>query len=176
VDIISLQRTIAKGTVEAGLVKTKARLRAALREAIATFKSRMLAWVEANSVRGRAPVGKIPIATGYLKESATDVIGQSFAKGFAFAAYFGFAAEHAKYVDEGRPLGKMPPVDEIEAWCISVGIPTEAAWAIAVNIYNEGIEAKKFFNPGVDYAKIVLREELERAFTKYEVIAIVRLT
>ena len=138
----------------------------------------MKAWVKDNTVAkgSRAPVGKIPDVTGTLTESATDVIALSYAKDLTFAAYFGFAAEYAKYVDEGRPLGSFPNVDEIETWCIGVGIPTSAAWAIAVNIYNKGIKAKNFFNPGVAYAKIVLREELERAFTKYGVEAIVRLT
>lgn len=173
---MGLQTTIAKGSIEDAIAKSKARVKAALRQAIATFKKRMLQWVEDNSVKGRAPVGKIPDATGDLKESAMGVIGESYAKGLDFQAVFGFGAEHAKYVDQGRSPGSMPPVDEIEAWCLTVGIPTKAAWAVAVNIYNEGIEGKNFFNPGVEYAKIVFREELERAFIKYEVKATVRLT
>jgi len=175
-EYLSLKSTIAvPQTPEVTLTKSKARVKAALREAIATFKQRMLAWVEENSGR-RPPVGKIPVATGYLKESAAEVIGQSYARGLNFAAWFGFAAEHAKYADEGRSPGSFPPVDEIEAWCITVGIPSEAAWAIAMKIFSKGIRAQSFFNVGVEYAKIVLREEFDRAFAKYAIVAKVSLS
>lgn len=136
----------------------------------------MLAWVEENSVKGRAPVGKIPDVTGYLKESAADVIGLSYVKGLQFGAWFGFGAEYAKYRDEDRPSGSFPPPDEIETWCLKVGIPSEAAYNIAWKIYHKGIPGLHFFNPGVEYAKIVLREELDRAFRFYEVVARVNLS
>lgn len=172
---MSLKTTIAEGTLDEYIAKSKARVKASLREAIAVFKQRMLQWVEENSGR-RPPVGQIPIATGYLKESAADVIGLSYARGLNFAAYFGFAAEYAKYRDEGRSPGSFPPVDEIEAWCITVGIPSEAAWPIAMKIFQKGIEGQRFFNVGIEYAKMVFREELDRAFAKYAIIATVNLS
>lgn len=175
-EYLSLKTTIAEGTPEVILAKSKARVKGALRQAIAVFTKRMLAWVEENTAKGRAPVGKIPWATGTLSTSAAGVIGQSYARGLNFKAVFGFGAEWAKYVDEGRAPGSFPPVDEIETWCLAVNIPPEAAWAIAMKIWKKGIKAQRFFNPGVEYAKIVFREEIDRAFAYYAVVATVSLS
>ncbi|MCK5019710.1 MAG: hypothetical protein KAS32_21810 [Candidatus Peribacteraceae bacterium] len=163
----SVSSVIASGTLEGLKVSAlnKEILRSVLMEAIANYKSRMLTYINTNP--------KIPVATGYLKQSAVDVIGMSQVSGLNFRVFFGFNAPYAKYVDEGRPPGIMPPVNPIIAWCITKGIPAEAGWAVAMAIAERGIDAANFFQPGVAFAKQVLREELIRSLLKRKVTHLV---
>ena len=163
---MSLREEIAHRTIEVDEDYLKAKVNTALRSAIAQFKRRMRMWIEGNA--------DIPVATGYLKESGIDVLYESRVEGTSFSAYFGFAAEYAKYIDEGRTPA-FPPVDAIKAWCNSVGIPEEAAWPIAMNLAKHGTPGKHFFESGVVEAKRVLQEELIRAFSMQGIDALVQI-
>lgn len=164
---MSLETRVGSGSIDIAQ-EYKVLLKHALKMAIANFKSRMLSYVAGDS--------RIPVATGELQESATEIIGRSFATGGTFEAWYGFAAEHAEYADEGRDPGKLPPIAEIEAWCVLRGFPKEAAWGIAVNIAKFGTDGNYFYSPGVAFAKIVLREELSRAFSTFELENVVSIS
>lgn len=57
------------------------------------------------------------------------------------------APAHAKWVDEGRSAGRMPPVEVIRKWCRGKRIPESAAFPIARNIGFFGIPPTRFLDP-----------------------------
>lgn len=164
---MSLQREITpRVDIEA---KNLARYKGALRVAIRNYTRRILAYIEASE--------KIPEASGYLKSSATEIIGKSKTDSRGdFEVWYGFGADYAKYVELGRPPGKFPPISEIEVWCMTLGIPTEAAIKIAWKIYKKGIAPQAFFEEGVRHAKNILKQELDRAFAQFKLTATVTIT
>lgn len=50
--------------------------------------------------------------------------------------------EYYKYLDFGRKAGSFPPISAISSWANVKGIPQEAVWPIAQNIYKFGIEPR----------------------------------
>ena len=166
-------RLIARETPDG--VKTKQQIadyKAALRTAIANYIQRMKNWITQNTTP-RTP-GKIPKATGYLAQSSTPVIGRSNVSGTWFEAHFGFDAKYASYVDRGSPP-HYPPIEEIRTWCKTVGLPVDAAEAIAWKIYQHGTKGYHFFDDGVIAAKQILKEELGKAFRYYNLQVNIRL-
>jgi len=165
---MSMTSTLAEGELPEVARKTKYVFRAMMNEALSNYVKRVLAWINSNP--------KIPEATGNLKRSAAEIVSKSRLTGDRFEAYFGFAAPYAQYVEEGRPPGKLPPISAIRAWCITIGIPKEAANAIAWKIFHKGIPPKHFWVAAKTYAIQILREEIQRAVLKYKLIAEVRIS
>ena len=156
-------------------VQTKQQIsdyKAALREGIANYIRLITLWIAENTIPRTE--GKIPKATGYLSQSSQAVVSRSKVSGTWFEAHFGFEAKYARYVDVGTPP-HYPPLEEIKSWCKTVGIPIEAAEAIAWKIYTKGTTGYNFFAPGVMEAKRILRQELSRAFRKYDLQVNVRI-
>jgi len=60
-----------------------------------------------------------------------------------------------KYIEQGRPPGRMPPLSRIIEWCIARGIPTGAAFPIAKRIGERGAPA--------DTAKLEVAEDTLQA-------------
>lgn len=52
------------------------------------------------------------------------------------------ALYYFKYVEEGRPKGKQPPLRSIKRWCKVRGIPEKAAFPIARKIGKFGIDPR----------------------------------
>ena len=73
------------------------------------------------------------------------------------------APAHAKWVDEGRSAGKMPPVEVIRKWCSGKRIPQSAAFPIARNIGFFGIPPTRFLDP---FRKRVYLKDLTGALEK----------
>ena len=74
--------------------------------------------------------------------------------------------EYAKYVEYGTPP-HFPPIAAIKDWCVKVGIPSEAAYPIAVKISKVGTRPQPFIRPFFNTKlKKVLRENLEKAFNR----------
>lgn len=73
------------------------------------------------------------------------------------------APAHAKWVDEGRSAGRMPPVEVIRRWCRGKRIPESAAFPIARNIGFFGIPPTRFLDP---FRKRVYLKELTRGIEK----------
>lgn len=144
----------------------RAKVKAALRQAIAQYKRKMRAWIEENK--------NIPVATGHLKESGIEALYESTVVDTGFKAVFGFLAEYAKYVDEGRTAA-YPPIAEIRAWCMTVGIPEKDAVLIAWHLSHHATPGKHFFEPGVIEAKRVLQETLIVAFAVQGLEATIRI-
>jgi hypothetical protein len=72
------------------------------------------------------------------------------------------AEDYAKYVENGRKPGKFPPIDKIKQWTVYKGIPKEAAWPIAVNIFKFGIEPRPFIKPVIeDYRTLIIQDLLK---------------
>lgn len=164
---MSIQKEITPTITYTG--KERAKYKASIRMAIKNYRTRILAYVDASA--------KIPEASGFLKSSASEVVGKSKVAGEDFEAWFGFGAEYTKFVEYGRPPGHFPPIAEIEVWCITSGLfPVEAAKRIAWGIYKKGILPQAFFAEALRHAKNVLREEFVRAFTAFELEVRVNIT
>lgn len=73
------------------------------------------------------------------------------------------AAPHAKYVDEGRRPGTMPPVDSIREWTKMKGIPEKAAWPIARSIFKFGIKPTPFWNVTLDNLDERMKDDIAKA-------------
>lgn len=158
---MSMQRTLARGTID---VKTqKALYQAAVREAISVFKRRMHNWIH-------AATSPVPFATGTLQDSSDEVMARSNVIGSKFEVFIGYSAPHAPYVEEGRSPGSFPPIADILAWCITVGIPPSAAESVAWKIYHYGIAPQPFFNATIGYARNVLTQELNRSLIKFKLL------
>ncbi len=54
----------------------------------------------------------------------------------------------------GRGPGNMPPIEEIEQWVISKGLPKGSAWPIAKTIAKEGTRIFKREAEGIDFQGI----------------------
>ena len=148
--------------------KQKQSVIATINMAITNYKSRMASFIDTNR--------DIPEASGELKESGIEVINRSKALGIDFEAWYGFAAEHAEDAESGRSPGRMPPINEIELWCMYVGIPQIAAFNIARKIAKYGTEGHFFYNRGEQFAKQVLRDEFTRAISANGLEGVVYLT
>lgn len=62
---------------------------------------------------------------------------------------WGYAAEYARYVEEGtRP--HWPPVSALRGWARRVLGDESAAWAVARKIAAEGTDPAPFVQPGID--------------------------
>ena len=62
---------------------------------------------------------------------------------------------YASYVEYGRPPGKMPPPDILEAWAykkfrLSHKEARSMAWALARSIAKKGTKARPYFEPAVE--------------------------
>jgi len=58
----------------------------------------------------------------------------------------GYAEDYAKYKDQGRPAGKMPPIFAIERWIQEKGLSaTLNPFAVAKSIGKFGVKPKKRF-------------------------------
>lgn len=73
------------------------------------------------------------------------------------------APAHAKWVDEGRSAGRMPPVEVIHRWCRGKRIPESAAFPIARNIGFFGIPPTRFLDP---FRKRVYLKDLTKSLAK----------
>ncbi len=133
-------------------------IQAANREAVANYKRRMINWALQDI--------NVPRATGNLQQSVVNVITQSNATGLNFELFFGSDADYAIMVDEGTPP-HFPPVARIQAWCITKGIPIEAAWAIAVHISKHGTRAQAWIDDGMMFAKQVGEQEFRNSYARY---------
>ena len=117
-----------------------------------------------------APDKVIPKVTGKLRRSSMEILGRSKLTLTTFEVWFGFGAEYAKYVDEGRTPGKMVPRGVIEAWCIRRGIDIKYAKQIRWGIYHHGIKGKHFWDISKQFALIVFREEMKRALIEHKLL------
>lgn len=167
---MSLREIIADITIEnEGFTsEIRSRVNAALTQAIAQYKRIMRAWIEAEKDQ------RIPYASGELLESGIDVLHESAVVDTSFKAVFGFSAQHAKYVDEGRTPA-FPPVHKIREWCRIVGIPEKDALRIAQHLSWHRTPGKHFFEPGVVEARRVLQEQLISAFAVQKLEATVSI-
>lgn len=75
--------------------------------------------------------------------------------------------EYYKYLDYGRKSGSFPPISAIRSWANVKGIPNEAVWPIANNIFKFGIPPRNItleaFRKMVD--EVLPRFEEEMGFS-----------
>jgi len=100
--------------------------------------------------------GTAPDASGFLKDHIDyNLIG--FKLSFTMP-------EYAKYVEYGTPP-HFPPVEEIREWCKTVGVPEDAAWAIAKAIEKRGTRPQPFIRPFFNNKLLsILKKNLAAAF------------
>lgn len=72
--------------------------------------------------------------------------------------------DYGKYVDRGRHQGKMPPLENIKAWCRVKGIPERAAFPIARKIGRVGIQPTNYFSVPLAIRTALLKDEINEAF------------
>jgi hypothetical protein len=104
-----------------------------------------------------------PVASADLKNSIIPkVVVNSSEKSVSI---WGF--KYWRWVENGRPPGKMPPVKAIMRWAKYKGLPNpkKIAWAIAVHIKNFGTKANPFVKRGSTRARLILRQD-ENLFMK----------
>lgn len=75
---------------------------------------------------------------------------------------------YGKEVDEGRPRGKQPPMNDIIAWTKLEGIPESAAFPIAKKIGDKGYKGINFTKPFYDDIKVI-KEILTDGYSSYVV-------
>lgn len=140
------------------------RIRSALMKAVALWVSHMLTYIDDHVIESdrSKPKGMIPAVTGNLWKSAVGVIGSSKVTGLKAEFNYGFDANYAKYVDQGRPKGKPPPKGAIEEWCREVGIPEKFVWAV-VNSIAQGTKGYYFWAPMDAEAMRYYRVTVERS-------------
>lgn len=91
-------------------------------------------------------------ASGLSSQSLRSVIGKDSAQIYG--------SDYWKYQTGGRGPGGMPPVQSIENWIISKGIPVAGsvegmAWAIAKKIEKNGTDVFEGKRDGVQFSEIV---------------------
>lgn len=60
------------------------------------------------------------------------------------------SAPYGDFVEKGRKPGKFPPIGPIRRWTQYKGIPVEAAYPIARNIFKFGIKPRPFALPAIN--------------------------
>lgn len=56
---------------------------------------------------------------------------------------------YARATELGRPPGKMPPADALEAWARRKGMGEGAGYGLAIKIMRDGIEEKPYLRPAL---------------------------
>lgn len=90
------------------------------------------------------------VASKRLLNSITSEV--SFANSRSYLIKIGSTEVHAEYIEEGRPAGRMPPIQAIYNWMIAKGIEgtTHNAYLIAKKIGKDGYEPKRPFELAKD--------------------------
>jgi hypothetical protein len=74
-----------------------------------------------------------------------------------------YEEDYGKYLDSGRPQGKQPPFEKIEAWCRSKGIPERAAYPIARRIGRIGTRPTNYFKIPLDIRLALLEQDVQES-------------
>jgi hypothetical protein len=80
---------------------------------------------------------------------------------------------YGKFVDKGRSLGGMPPVQDIRDWCRLKGIPESAAFPIAKKIAREGYKGIHFTEPFYDDIKVI-KDIMGKEYKDYVIKALIK--
>ena len=70
--------------------------------------------------------------------------------------------DYAKWVDQGRSAGKMPPLEKIGNWTARKGLPESSVFPIAKNIGKFGLPATNFLSV-FETSKDKFKSEIEKA-------------
>lgn len=131
----------------------------ALSEALTNYIRRMSRYVDTSTL--------IPKASGRLKQSAMEVMSESYVSGTRFSFAFGFAVPYAKAADTGRAAGRPPPIDAITFWAKYKGLPKQSILPIVWAIAKHGTRGAHYWNTSVNYAVTVIMEELMTALHRH---------
>ena len=126
------------------------------------FKQKLITALHATGIDCREILQeKAPFATGFLTGHIDYEVVQ---RGTEIELVFNFPF-YAKFLEWGRPPGKMPEVDIIRDWCLVKGIPIEAAYPIAKMIGKIGTRPQPFIRPVINNKLIpILKRNLKQSF------------
>lgn len=118
----------------------------ALQDEIIVGSARKLLTRTGITVQGKARK-KAPIDRGGLRDSIVYEVDTAH---FPRFVKVGSNLEYARATELGRPPGKMPPVDALEAWARRKGMGEGAGWPLALKIMQSGIPARPYLQPALD--------------------------
>lgn len=103
----------------------------------------------------------VPVDTGTLRRSITHEVRPS--PGMVVGRV-GSNVPYARYVEEGRAAGSMPPPDALArdlqgGWLRRHGIPNELAFVVARAIARRGIKPRPYLKPAIKTNRMAIERE-----------------
>jgi len=98
-----------------------------------------------------------PVDRGQLRRSLTHEVKAS---GRDVVGTAGTNLLYARFVEEGRRPGKMPPIAAIAGWASRHGIEPDAAFLIARSIGRRGTKPRPYLKPAFEKNRALINREL----------------
>jgi len=133
-------------------------VKASAKEALELLAVQAVANMQRNLLKGKYPARATGKLFDELRNAEVTIEGDEVILEFKMPFYW-------RWVEWGRPPGKMPPLEAIKDWLKIKGLPEEMAWPVAQMIKKQGTREHPFVRPYINNVMVSdLKVALKDAF------------